>query len=113
MPIAAGGQGDSIAGPRQAWGDNSVSSCRSYSQPEVLALVQVHFLCHFPVWRGSKGSLEEVPRGPTGPPGPLELAAPRQAVSCRQGLHAPALQLGGVDRVHRAYLKHAGFASAS
>jgi hypothetical protein len=57
-----------------ALGDNSVSSCRSYSQ----AKRSSHW-CRsvsdgtFPIWRGRV--IDGVPRGHVGPPGPLELPA--------------------------------------
>ena len=41
----------------------------------VLNLVQEHFLLHFPDLERIQGVLDGVPRGPVGPPGPLELAA--------------------------------------
>ena len=56
-----------------AWGDNSVSSCRSYSltvEPKVLALVQECFLWRVPyLERVQAGVLDGVRRGPVGPPG--------------------------------------------
>ena len=59
---------------RTCQGDNSVSS--SYVlEPKVLALVRERFRWHFPYLERIEGVLEEVPRGHTGPPGPLGSAA--------------------------------------
>ena len=44
-------------------------------KPKVLALVRERFLWHFPYLERIQGVLDGVPRGPVGPPGPLELAA--------------------------------------
>jgi hypothetical protein len=65
-----------LVGKRTAsvtWGDNSVSSCRSAVEQQVLALVRVRLLWHFPYLQWIQGVLDGVRRGPVGPP---ELAAP-------------------------------------
>ena len=57
------------------WGDNAVSSCRLTVQPKVLELVRARFLWRCLYLERVQGVLDGVPRGPVGPPGPLELAA--------------------------------------
>ena len=52
-----------------AWGDNSVSSCRSYSPAKVLVLVRARFLWPCPYLERAQGVLDGVSRGPVGPPG--------------------------------------------
>jgi hypothetical protein len=67
-----GGREAEVEQPR-AWGDNSVSSCRSYSRAKVpgAALVRARFLWHFPYLERIQEGLDGVPRGPAGPPRPL------------------------------------------
>jgi hypothetical protein len=68
------------APPRQGgtWGDDSVSSCRSYS-PAKLGPRGASAVGAFPMARSlsgdAQGVLDGARRGPVGPPGPLELAA--------------------------------------
>ena len=57
-------------GEVEAWGDNPVSSCRSYSRAKGLVLGRARFLWHFPIWRGSKGfstGCQGVPQDPRDP----------------------------------------------
>ena len=59
------------------WGDNSVSSCRSYraAKINVLALGRARFLWRFHYPERIQGILDGVPRDHVRPPGPLGLAA--------------------------------------
>ena len=70
-----------------AWGDNAVSSCRSHSRatgPGTSAGA-------FSMARCIQGVLDGVPRGPVGPPGPLELAAlTGAAISGKEGSEGSA-----------------------
>jgi hypothetical protein len=57
-----------------AWGDNPVSSRRSYSRAKGPGIECERLSCppvaHYPIWRGPKpGVLDGVRRGPVGPPG--------------------------------------------
>jgi hypothetical protein len=97
------------AGPDQlvhnvAWGGASVSSGRSHTvQPKVMALVRARFLWHFPYLERVGGVLDGVKRGPTGPLGPLELAA--LDVACVRGGHCPGREppFLAVKRPARSY----------
>jgi hypothetical protein len=83
MPRARPGEGGAVT----LWGDNSVSSCRSYVscnfQPKVVVLMRARFLWRFPYLERAQGVLDGVRRGVVGPPGPLELAALHSAAHLR------------------------------
>jgi hypothetical protein len=57
--------------------------------------VQEHFLCHFPYMERIQGVLEEVPRGPAGPLGTLELAALLSTADCASWVFSIAAKQAG------------------
>ena len=80
------------------WGAKHSVRCAAVglaAEPKVLALVQGHFLWHFPYLERIQGVLDGVPRGPVGPPGPLELAAlaPHKEILLLPGLFHLVLDL--------------------